>query len=269
MMFRNQLRLWIGAALVALILLISPPAWAARNPPTLADQVQAVFGQAFEATNRGDFMTAERYWSEAIALNPTNAAAWSNRGNARVSQNHLQEALDDYAESIRLAPDSPDPYLNRGTAWEGLKDWDRAIADYRKVLDLNPEDAAAWNNLGNVAVSRGDYRTGLEDFERAARLAPGFAFAQANAALTRYQLGEDALALQRVKGLVRKYPDFADMRAALTAMLWADGQQGEAESNWVAAIGLDARYRNPGWVRSIRRWPPRITADLERFLSLS
>ncbi len=265
----NRLGRWAGALLLALTLLLAAPAEAARKPPTLAEQVQAVFGQALEATNRGDFVSAERYWSEAIALNPTNAAAWSNRGNARVSQNHLQEALDDYAESIRLAPDSPDPYLNRGTAWEGLKDWDRAIADYRTVLELNPEDAAAWNNLGNVAVSLGDYSTGLEDFETAARLAPGFAFAQANAALARYQLGEDALALQRVKGLVRKYPDFADMRAALTAMLWADGQQGEAESNWVAAIGLDARYRNPDWVRSIRRWPPRITADLERFLSLS
>ncbi len=52
--------------------------------------------QAFAATNQGDFATAETYWTKIIEQFPTNAGAWSNRGNSRVSQNKLQEAIADY-----------------------------------------------------------------------------------------------------------------------------------------------------------------------------
>jgi len=71
-----------------------------------------------------------------------------------------------------------------------------------------------------------------------------------------------------MRNLVRKYPQFADMRAALTAALWVNGQQGEAESNWVAAVGLDSRYKNLDWVAHTRRWPPTMVAALDRFLRL-
>lgn len=33
-----------------------------------------------------------------------------------------------------------------------------------------------------------------------------------------------------------------------------NGKQGEAESNWVAAYGLDGRYKDINWVKNIRRW---------------
>jgi hypothetical protein len=72
-----------------------------------------------------------------------------------------------------------------------------------------------------------------------------------------------------MRNLARKYPKFADMRAALTAVLWVQGQRGEAESNWVAAVGLDRRYEDISWVREIRQWPPNMVAALEKFLKLS
>lgn len=59
-----------------------------------------------------------------------------------------------------------------------------------------------------------------------------------------------------MRNIVRKYPSFADMRAALTAVLWEQGKHGEAESNWVAAVGLDQRYKDINWVAHVRRWPP-------------
>jgi hypothetical protein len=58
------------------------------------------------------------------------------------------------------------------------------------------------------------------------------------------------------------------MRAALSACLWEAGKRGEAESNWVAAVGLDARYKDLDWVANIRRWPPVAVTALEKFLHL-
>ncbi|NET60783.1 MAG: hypothetical protein F6K47_33010, partial [Symploca sp. SIO2E6] len=67
--------------------------------------------------------------------------------------------------------------------------------------------------------------------------------------------------------LIRQYPQFPDVRAALTAALWAEGKRGEAQSNWVAVIGLDQRYQDLDWVSNIRRWPPLMVEALREFLS--
>ncbi|HEY9833478.1 MAG TPA: tetratricopeptide repeat protein, partial [Stenomitos sp.] len=95
------------------------------------------------------------------------------------------------------------------------------------------------------------------------------AFARANYALALYQTGQKEEALRTLRNIIRKYPQFPDVRAALTAALWVDGKQGEAESNWAAVVGLDNRYKDLEWVKSIRRWPPVMVAALEKFLTLS
>lgn len=159
--------------------------------------------KAFAEDKKGNFPGAEAYWTELIERFPSNPATWSNRGNSRVSQNKLEEAIADFNQSIELAPNATDPYLNRGVAYEGLR---------------------------------------------------------------RYEEVDTQIRIMR--NLLRKYPMFPDIRAALTAVLWEMGKQGEAESNWVAAVGLDNRYQDLEWVANTRRWPPEMVAALSKFLNL-
>jgi tetratricopeptide (TPR) repeat protein len=223
---------------------------------------------AFNATNKGDFATAETYWTELLEMFPENPAIWSNRGNSRVSQHKLTEAVADFDKSIELAPQLPDAYLNRGAAWEGLQEWDKAIADYERIISIDDQDAMAYNNLGNAHAGKGEWPQAKTYFYRATELEPGFAFARANYALILYQLGETTEAIRQMKNIVRKYRDFPDVRAALTAALWQNGEHGEAESNWIATVGLDSRYRDLDWVKNNRRWPPASIAALDNFLHL-
>ncbi|WPF89521.1 tetratricopeptide repeat protein [Cyanobacterium aponinum AL20118] len=257
--------------LICLSLFISPViAEENINIPTEA-QLQAgeeIARQAIEATEKGDFILAEKFWTELINEFPSNPAVWSNRGNARVSQNKIAEAIGDYNESIKLAPDAPDPYLNRGVAYEGLGKYQDAIADYQKVLELDPEDAMAYNNLGNANAGLENWDEAVKYYHKATELAPNFAFASANESLALYQLGRKQEALTKMRNIVRKYPMFPDMRAALTAVLWEEGKQGEAESNWVATVGMDSRYKNVEWLKEVRRWPPKMIVALENFLTL-
>jgi tetratricopeptide (TPR) repeat protein len=115
---------WLGLADGAIASTLSPlplplpSAITQSNPPdqTQQEAVNLLFEKAFEATSRADFANAETYWTSILEIYPKNAAVWSNRGNARVSQRKLEDALTDYNQSIALAPDQPDPYLNRGAA---------------------------------------------------------------------------------------------------------------------------------------------------------
>ncbi|MEP0902447.1 tetratricopeptide repeat protein [Nodosilinea sp. FACHB-13] len=236
--------------------------------PQVVQEISDLRQKAFTASQKGQFVEAENYWSQLIDYLPNEAALWSNRGNVRVSQNKLAEALEDYNQAVTLAPDQPDPYLNRGAALEGLGRWEDAIADYSQVLALNPDDAAAYNNRGNAQAGLGNWETALADYQKAVDLDPKFAFARVNAALAEYQLGNAEEAIRQFRSLTRRYPNFADARAALTAALWGQGQSGEAESNWVAVMGLDHRYRDLDWVSTVRRWPPAMVAALEKFLHL-
>ena len=227
-----------------------------------------LYQRAFIATDKGDFTTAEGLWGEAIERMPQNPATWSNRGNARVSQFKLEAAIADFDKAVELAPNQPGPYVNRGTAWEGLKEWDKAIADYNKGIELDPEDPVAFNNRGNAEGGKGNWEAARDDFYHSAELARGFALPNMNYALTLYQLGDKAEGTRKIRNLVRRYSQAADPRAALTAVLWDQGNIGEAESNWAAAENLDTRYKDVAWVRDIRRWPPALVDALDRFLRL-
>lgn len=273
---KTRIRNWVNGLfsilLVVCLWLATPaPVQAAAEPAPSApapEPLQELREKAFAATNAGKFDQAEIYWSQILEQLPDNPAVWSNRGNSRVSQNKLEAAIADYNKAAELAPDAPDPYLNRGTAWEGLKQWDKAIADYNRVLQLDPQDAAAYNNRGNAEAGLGQWEQAIADYQHAAELAPDYAFARVNYAIALYQVGQTQESIRTLRNLTRKYPQFADARAALTAALWESGQTGEAESNWVAVVGLDRRYRDLNWVADVRRWSPAMVAALEKFLKL-
>lgn len=225
--------------------------------------------KAFRAADRGNFAKAETYWTALVENFPDNPAVWSNRGNVRIGQYKLTEAIADFDRSIEIAPEYPDAYLNRGIAYEGKKLWEEAIADYNHVLEITPQDPMALNNRGNAKAGQQKWQDALADYQLAANLAPKFPMARGNASLVQYQIGDRDEAIRNIRNLVRKYPMYSDMRAALAATLWVEGQQGEAESNWVAAVGLDNRYQDLDWVKNIRRWPPSMIQALSRFLNLT
>jgi tetratricopeptide (TPR) repeat protein len=232
-----------------------------------------LFDAALASSRQGDFEQALPLWNQVLELAPDDAAAWSNRGNVQLALGDPEAAIADQDHAIALDPVSADPHLNRGTAEEALQRWDAAAADYDWILARYPEAgeprASALYNAGNVQGSRGDWAAARDSFVAAAAARPGFAMARSSAALAAFELGELDTAERELRSLIRRYPMFADARAGLTALLWRQGSRGEAESHWAAASGLDPRYRQPEWLRSMRRWPPVPTQALQQFLALA
>ena len=55
----------------------------------------------------------------------------------------------------------------------------------------------------------------------------------------------------------------------LTVALWEQGNRGGGESNWVAAVGLETRYKKDiNWVKTVRRWYRVIMTAFEKILTL-
>lgn len=228
---------------------------------------------AFDFTNGGDFGSAEKYWNKLIAMNDSNAAAYSNRGNCRTSQGKFREAVEDFDRAIALAPAEPDCHLGKGVALEGLRDFRSALAEYAAANELSisrygAPDAVAVNNRGNALGALGEWAQAAESFHLAASMSRENVFARANEAYALYELGRRDESVRIMESLLRRYPTFSDVRAALVAVYWTDDRRGEAENFWLTVLSEDVRYKAPDWVRDIRRWPPSLQRELDNFRSL-
>ena len=227
-----------------------------------------LFKNALDLSSGGKFNLALQEWNQYLDSFPDDAAGLSNRGNVRLVIGDVKGSIDDQNKAISLNPSEIDPYINRGIAEEALGLWSQAKKDYMFVISQDSKNFSALYNLANVEGSTSHWEKARDLFSKAALYNPGFAMARSSMALADLQLGNIDESEKELKKLIRRYPTFADARAALTALQWSRGKFGEAESNWIAASELDARYFQKEWVLNVRRWPPNPTRDLMKFIDL-
>jgi tetratricopeptide (TPR) repeat protein len=111
--------------------------------------------------HKRDYAGAIEDYDQSIILNPNDAEAYKNRGNAQrecgitlrapLLRRNLIEALENYDRAIQLNPNDADTYYNRGLAYY-----------HRSQLDLFAIDSILDRKLYQAAAR--------EDFERAAQL---------------------------------------------------------------------------------------------------
>lgn len=78
--------------------------------------------------------------TQAIALNPSDAAAYKLRAITLIQMNQYQEALADLTTLIdTLHSQDAEVYQLRGTLRMNQGDKQGALADLRQALDLNPQ----------------------------------------------------------------------------------------------------------------------------------
>ena len=130
--------------------------------------------------DEGDNKRAEKFFSEAIDLNPENALAWHNRGWAYVEEKKYKEALADFDKAAELNPNSELPYLGRGWTYNQQKKYEAAIREYDKVIELNPKYSVAWNNRGAAKSWLNKMREAVADYDKAIELKPNYVQAYEN-----------------------------------------------------------------------------------------
>jgi tetratricopeptide (TPR) repeat protein len=102
----------------------------------------------------------ERAWSRAVELAPDNAAAWSNRGTARLQAGRWRAAYDDLAHALeleaaqcggaRVSDGVSALLLNQlGNAEGALGRWGDAMAHYREAAE-DPQLESIAGEAGRV-----------------------------------------------------------------------------------------------------------------------
>jgi len=75
-------------------------------------------------------------FSEAIAIDPNDVAAYSGRGNAYALKGWYPQAFSDLNEAIKMKPDDGRAYLYRAKIYYGLKEYKMAWEDLKTARML-------------------------------------------------------------------------------------------------------------------------------------
>lgn len=97
---------------------------------------------------------SDKAWSDAIALDPRNPNAWSNRGTSRLQFGRWEDALSDLRHAIELETQMSESgpsglLLNQlGNAEGAVQEWESACKHYRQAAERAPEiESLALANL--------------------------------------------------------------------------------------------------------------------------
>ena len=139
-------------------------------------------GRAYRQMGDNDKAMAD--YIQAIRINPKHARAYNSRGTAYLDKRDYDRAIEDFTQAIRIDPNLDIAYNNRGIAYRNKNDYDRAIEDYTQAIRINPNYEDTYNNRGNAYRNKNDYDRAIADYTQAIRIDPNYAMAYRNRGLT-------------------------------------------------------------------------------------
>jgi superkiller protein 3 len=120
---------------------------------------------------------AIEYYQKTIEIDPNNAAAYSDMGDAYDELEDYRGAIRCYQKVIEIDPNNAYAYNNMGIAYYYLEDYRGAIRCYQKAIDIDPNDASIYNKMGIAYEGLKDYHEVIRCHQKAIAIDPNDAFA--------------------------------------------------------------------------------------------
>lgn len=240
---------------------------AERNPQRVAEAPKRstpgpteARAKAADALKRGQFDAAIQGFTEALKLDPKDAAALSGRGDAFWQKGDYAQAIADFDAAIKLTPTDAVLFNNRGRSLLGKGEHERALADFNEALRLSPRGfPAAFRNRAFVLTLQKDPTAAIADCERALLGSPKDALAYATRGFARAKQGDlakgladlaearklaaslPATYLDDVKEAARVHPEDAGVQAFLAYVAMTRQSNDLVTLHATEALKLDAK----------------------------
>lgn len=153
---------------------------ATANPTITQGVFQATASQTSEQTslaaqflsNGQTYLANKKYaqataaLQQAIALDPTNATAFTYLGNTYAAQNKNSQALKSYQDSLALDPTQGAVYTDVGNVYLSTKQYPQAEQQFKTAMKLDPTDTLAPYTLGLTYQQAGNYTQAEATFKK-------------------------------------------------------------------------------------------------------
>ena len=244
----------------------------ASTSTPVSESAEKLVQQGLDHVEQGDHQGAINNFTEGIALNPNDAQAYNNRGEAYQNLRQYQQAIADLDQAISLNPDYAEAYNNRANAYLNLQQYPEAIADFNQVISLNPDYANAYNNRGVAYLNLQQYQEAIADFNKAIALNPDFAAAYNSRGNTYYYLQQYQEAIADFNKAIALNPNYAQAYYNRANAYLNLKQYQKVLADYNKAIELNPNYAeayyNRGATYSELKQYPEAIADLEKATQL-
>lgn len=93
---------------------------------------------------------AERYYRDALKLNPLYLEAINNVGSVEFVRKRYERAIDNYNKALKIRPESPTVLLNVGACLFALQRYDEGFKAYQRALEIDPKAFDHTSSFGTL-----------------------------------------------------------------------------------------------------------------------
>ena len=135
-------------------------------------QAKHLVQQAEEQAQKNDLAGSLATVQQAIDLDPTYGAAYSQLAKIYYSQGNLEQASDAIAKALERDANQPDYLYVRGRIYERQGKFGEALADFARTVAIDPKESDAYFEMGQIYERQGKADDAARAYANAVRLAP-------------------------------------------------------------------------------------------------
>lgn len=206
-----------------------------------------------------DFSKALDCFEKALALDQGYADAHYNKGIVLQFIEKLDDAVTSFDSAIALNPGYTEAYYNRGVALQALQRFDEAVASYEHAVALNSSHADAFNNCGVALQALKKYDAALSNYQKAIALRSNYVDAHYNLGHLLQDLRRFDEALDSYEKAIELKTDYVDAHYNRGLVFQELRRFDEALDSYEKAIALSHDYVDAHYNRGL------LLKDLWRF----
>ncbi|MGI8495275.1 MAG: tetratricopeptide repeat protein [Pyrinomonadaceae bacterium] len=150
-----------------------------------------ITNEANETLKKGDYQSAIAKYSQAIQLDPNNAAAHFGKGAAHFYLKETDQSLDELNTALTQGYATPlDIYKLRWSLNFDKKNLDAALDDAQKAAQMSPDNADFNAGIGQIYLAKSFYADALTAFQKAIQLGANNADTYYYAGIAAWHSGE-------------------------------------------------------------------------------
>jgi tetratricopeptide (TPR) repeat protein len=106
-------------------------------------------------------------WTHVLNIDPKNAIAYLDRGQAYIDAGEFNKALADFNMLEKIEPDNPKLYNNRGVIYFKRGEYDKALNEFNRSLAINPRFPLGYLNRAMLWGINKEYEKSIRDLTAA------------------------------------------------------------------------------------------------------
>jgi tetratricopeptide (TPR) repeat protein len=211
------------------------------------NQANAHFNMGNALKDQGKLEEAIEAYSNALTIKPDYEAALNNvvvalKTKGKTGEKRLKKVLEAYNKAQALKNETANSYFRRAFDLQIKGKLEESLAAYSKVLAIKPDYADAYLNMGTTYAGQGKLEEALAAYSKVLAIKPDYADAYLNMGTTFAEQGKLEEAIHAYSKALAIKPDYADAYLNMGAALTNQGKLEEAIEAYNNTLAIKPDY---------------------------